>query len=85
MLYTVYSYLMYWHMYMTAGKQELHNFRLSQKRFIVYQPSKARHEEQAGGSSPPSSPGEPAGFLPGRLLRDATSTSQLSVGLILVV
>lgn len=59
---------------MSAGKEELHNFRLSQKRFIVYQPSKARHEEHAGDSPQPSSPREPAESLPGRLLHNVLLT-----------
>lgn len=55
--------------------------RLLQRRFIVYQSSKARPAEQAGAAAPSQdpSPVQPAGPLPGALLSYCcTSTTQLS-------
>ena len=53
-----------------ACKEEVHNFRLMQRRFIVYEPSKATPDEQACGSSQASSHMEPQP-LPGTLLHYA--------------
>ena len=47
-----------------AGSQALHDFRVGQKRFIVYEPSKAQQSQQAGVPAPAAAEPQPPGVLP---------------------